>query len=397
MTSTEEQHSQTNTMPYHLWHNSMTSNLTIGGQTSVLVTSIGCLVVVNTYLKMLHETIKKLLNIVLIHNILTSGIVAALMTYMITTHAQDFMICSIWLMAGSNAFVTRFGMALMSFSRYHITWKISKCESTKKISKHMVIAMVVYGIFDYFILGPLSFFAAIHFDIPTAALSCAGGNTQGLPILPAFHITKTLIIIIFGITYDILIMKFLRKRNAQKEPGQSKLVVWKSGDRDHDLLVPVSATVTSVIACICSLGIAFMIMKGYLENDEESWKYVAFSASVMTNIDMIVMIGLTIRAAKLRKPKPKIPRRPMYYDNIIDPCMSRVDIIQFLTKGHKRHYSETSDSNQDVKQEGSSENHHELSQRNNDSRPKSRPTSPSNNHNLINVKPIIKQDTECHI
>ena len=69
MNSTDEQHSQTNTMPYHLWHNSMTSNLTIGGQTSVLVTSIGCLVVVNTYLKMLHETIKKLLNIVLIHNL----------------------------------------------------------------------------------------------------------------------------------------------------------------------------------------------------------------------------------------------------------------------------------------------------------------------------------------
>ena len=141
MNSTEE---RSQTMPYHLWHNSMTSNLTIGGQTSVLVTSIGCLVVVNTYLKMLHETIKKLLNIVLIHNILTSGIVAALMTYMMTTHSQDFMICSTWLLAGSNAFVTRFGMALMSFSRYHITWKISKCESTKKISKHMVIAMVFY-------------------------------------------------------------------------------------------------------------------------------------------------------------------------------------------------------------------------------------------------------------
>ena len=396
MNSTEGQNSQTNTMPYHLWHNSMTSNLTIGGQTSVLVTSIGCLVVVNTYLKMLHETIKKLLNIVLIHNILTSGIVAALMTYMMTTHSQDFMICSTWLLAGSNAFVTRFGMALMSFSRYHITWKISKCESTKKISKHMVIAMVFYGIFDYFTLGPLAFFASIHFGIPTAALSCAGRNTQGMPILPAFHLTKTLIIIVFGITYDILIMKFLRKRNAQKEPGQSKLVVWKSGDKDHDLLVPVSATVTSVIAGISSLGIAFMLVKGYVENDEESWKSMAFSASVMTNIDMIVMIGLTIRAAKLRKQKPKIPRRPMYYDNIIDPCMGRVDIIQFLTKGHKRH-SGTLDSYQDVEKEGSSKNHHELSERNNESQPESCPTSPSNKINLINVKPIIKQDTECHI
>ena len=387
MNSTEDQHHPT--MPYHLWHNSVTSNLTIGGQISVFVTSIGCLVVVKTYLKMLHETIKKLLNIVLIHSVLTSGMVMILMTYMMTTHSQDFTICSTWLLVGSNAFVTRFGMALMSFSRYHITWKISKCESTKNVSRSMMIAMVFYGIFDYFILGPLSFFAASYFGLPTAALSCAGSNTQGLPILPAFHFIKTLIIIIFGITYDILIMTFLRKRNAQKEPGQSKLVMWKSGDQDHDLLVPVSATVTSVIACICSLGIAFMIVKGYVENDEESWKYIAISASVMTNIDMIVMIGLTIRAAKLRKKKPQIPRRPMYYDN---PCLGRVDVIQFLTKGHKRH-SKTSDSYLDVEDKV----HGKTAERNNEFQIESCPAPSSNDHSLIKVKPIAKLETECHI
>ena len=134
MNSSEEKSFQERT--YLLWYDSITSYLNIGGQTSVLITSIGCIVIVNTYLKMLHETIKKLLNIVLLHNVLTASTVTSLMTYMMTSHSQDFMMCSIWLATGANVFVTRFGIALLSFLRYHISWKISKCETTKNVSKH---------------------------------------------------------------------------------------------------------------------------------------------------------------------------------------------------------------------------------------------------------------------
>ena len=371
--------------PNLLWYDSITSTLTIGGQITILVTSIGCLVIVNTYLKMLHETIKKLLNIVLFHNILTSSTVTSLMTYMMTSHSQDFMMCSIWLVTGANVFVTRFGIALMSFLRYHISWKISKCESTKNVSKLMIIIMVVYLVFEYFVLGPFSFFVTIFFDIPSAALSCAGKNTQGLPILPMFHVTKTLIIIIFGITYDIFIMKFLRKRNAQREPGQSKLVMWKSGDQDHDLLVPVSATVTSVIAGISSLGMAYMLVKGYVENDEESWKTMAFSASVMNNIDMIVMIGLTIRAAKLRNQKPNIPRRPIYYDKKVESSEGQVNVIQFLTKEHERLSKPTTFDYQDEQQRTPKQ------------QIESYPSTSSNNIRLIEVKPNLMHHDECYM
>ena len=301
-----------------------------------------------------------------------------------TTHSQDFMICSIWLVTGTNVFVTRFGIALMSFLRYHISWKISKCESTKNISKLMIIIMTNYLIFEYFVLGPLSFFVTIYFEIPSAALSCAGRNTQGLPILPMFHVSKTLIIIIFGIIYDIFIMKFLKKRNALNEPGQSKLVMWKSGDQDHDLLVPVSATVTSVIAGISSLGMAFMLVKGYVENDEETWKSMAFSASVMINIDMIVMIGLTIRAAKLRKQKPNIPMGPMYYDKKKESC-GQVNVIQFLTKEHERPTKPTTFNYQDEQKR--------ISNR----LIESYPSTSSKNIRLIDVKPNLKQDDECHM
>ena len=39
----------------------------------------------------------------------------------------------------------------------------------------------------------------------------------------------------------------MRKNNSHSEPAQAKLVPWKSGEKQYDLMVPVTATIASVI------------------------------------------------------------------------------------------------------------------------------------------------------
>ena len=110
-------------------------------------------------------------------------------------------------------------------------------------------------------------------------------------------------------------IQFLHKRNKRTEPGQAKLVPWKSagsnGDK-FDFLVPVSATITSMILGIIGVVFFTMLMKGHNEDYRETWKYSSLSTNMISMIQMPVMIGLTIRAAKHKKPGPVLPKGPKY-------------------------------------------------------------------------------------
>lgn len=82
-------------------------------------------------------------------------------------------------------------------------------------------------------------------------------------------------------------VKFLKKRNTHKEPGQAKLVPWKSGGEEYDYLVPVSATLTSItIELIGMIMMAFSV-KGHIEHELISWKITSIvffsSCSVCSN------------------------------------------------------------------------------------------------------------------
>ena len=306
----------TEVSPHLLWHDSISSTLTIGTPIVSLISSTCCLVVLNTHLKMLHNTFKTLLNIILIHNIILFAINISISIYILNYHDQSFIVCSIrHLTVAVPGYFIAFGIVLMSFLRYHIAWKIANQESTKNTIKYMIVLVILFLIFEYFNNGPLTFIAVIFFDMSTATSKCAGTANPGLPIFPIYHFTIVTLISIIGIRYDYLMIKFLKKRNTHKEPGQAKLVPWKSGGEQYDYLIPVSATLTSMTIELISIILMAFLVKGHIENKLVSWKITSIVFFCCGSIVMPIMILLTIRANKKKKVAPIIPKGPMYHDD----------------------------------------------------------------------------------
>ena len=82
------------------------------------------------------------------------------------------------------------------------------------------------------------------------------------PIMPIFQTIKVVLVLAIGIGYDTLLIRFLKKRNQSIGPGQVRLVPWKSsndsGNSDeNNILVPVSATIISLVGVFVCFGIAF--------------------------------------------------------------------------------------------------------------------------------------------
>ena len=302
--------------PHLLWHGSISSTLTIGTPIVSLLSSTCCLVVLNTHLKMLHNTFKTLLNIVLIHNIISFIVNISINIYILNYRDQSFIVCSIrHLTVAVPGYFIAFGIVLMSFLRYHIACKIANQESTKNTIKYMIILVILFLVFEYINIGPLTFVSVIFFDMSTATSKCAGTANPGLPVFPVYHFTIVTVIIMIGISYDYLMIRFLKKRNTHKEPGQAKLVPWKSGGEEYDYLVPVSATLTSMTIELISMILMAFLVKGHIENKLVSWKITSIVFFCCGSIVMPIMILLTIRANKKKKVAPIIPKGPMYHDD----------------------------------------------------------------------------------
>ena len=100
----------------------------------------------------------------------------------------------------------------------------------------------------------LGYLASLYLGIPSGASSCAGLTMENeLSVMPVFQIIKLVFVMAIGIVYDILMIRFLQKRKNSFGPGQVKLVPWKSSSdtsNDNNILVPVSATITTLVGVI---------------------------------------------------------------------------------------------------------------------------------------------------
>ena len=114
--------------------------------------------------------------------------------------------------------------------------------------------------------------------------------------------------------YDRKMVLFLRKKNNHIEPGQAKLVPWKSGGVQYDFMVPVVATITTVISGVVGVILGLVVFGSLVEDQFERWKYTAVFIQSISTIQMPIMILLTLRAAKHKKPGPAIPKGPMYHE-----------------------------------------------------------------------------------
>ena len=308
-------HTQIRSSPYLLWYDSWGSVLIFAGPIIALISSTGCLAILNTYLKTLHEIFKTLMNIILIHNILMYCITIGINSYIKINHCQTFILCSLRLITNRMPTnLTLFGIAFMSFLRYDIATKIKNCESIAK-TKCLVISLMIWSmILEFFSSGPAMFFVTIIFENASSAAACAGNFLEGKASLATLAFLKILVTLGIGIVYDRKMILFLHKQNTKNGPGQAKLVPWKSGVQSYNFLVPVSATITSMVTGIIGFVLSVMAVKGFGKSREESWKYLSFCTNMVCCLQMPIMIALTLRAANHKKPAPVIPRGPMFHE-----------------------------------------------------------------------------------
>ena len=115
---------------------------TIGPAIGV-VSSIGCIIFLNTYLKELHNTLKTLLNTLFIHNAITLTI--ALVIY----DPESFLPCFIRTLMITPAFtLTIMSVSVMSYMRHYITLKTQKGETIDEVKLKILVAYCYLGKLD---------------------------------------------------------------------------------------------------------------------------------------------------------------------------------------------------------------------------------------------------------
>ena len=134
-----------------LWHDSLASNLVFIGPIIALTCSMICIIILNTHLKMLNEIFKRVINIVLVYNIISFLITLAINSYIVINRSQTFILCSIRILSiMPTPFLNGFGITMMSFLRYHISNRIVNCESTRKTSCYVTTILIMFILFRWF-------------------------------------------------------------------------------------------------------------------------------------------------------------------------------------------------------------------------------------------------------
>ena len=107
-----------------------------------LVSSIGCLVVLNTYLKELHAELKKLLNILYANNAIVFGISCTVSGW------SDDYFCPGRVMTLLPPYtLTIVNLPILSYMRYYITMKTQKSEVIDKAWLQKIVTITYLGKF----------------------------------------------------------------------------------------------------------------------------------------------------------------------------------------------------------------------------------------------------------
>ena len=107
-----------------------------------LVSSIGCLVVLNTYLKELHAELKKLLNILYANNAIVFGISCTVSGW------SDDHFCPGRVMTLLPPYtLTIVNLPILSYMRYYITMKTQKSEAIDNAWLQKIVTITYLGKF----------------------------------------------------------------------------------------------------------------------------------------------------------------------------------------------------------------------------------------------------------
>ena len=289
-----------------------TQSIIIGfvGPSLIIVSSMSCFVILNTYLKKLHKCMKNFLITLSIHNFIFSLLSIAQILYIFFSESQNFVTCSIW----SQSWIpvstaTLNSLPILSFMRYHIA---SKTAENEAIDTDLMIKLVTMSFTIEHLMNIIWNLLSYYFQIPFWTRLCSMEENNGVMIFQAYAIIKLISIIAIGVGYDVFLMKFLKKQNKKLGPGQAKLIKWKSTkEQEYSFSIPISAAVVSMVSMVATVGMIFCIVVSFENTDYMGKAYFECCLS----IQMPLMLALTLKAAKHKKPLPKIPQKPMFHDD----------------------------------------------------------------------------------
>ena len=268
------------------------------------ITSAIALAILKKYLKNLNDIIKNIIFALSLQNLASSAISTIILLFWINTNE----ICTVLdILLVSNAHITIDTLALMSFTKFYLSWKTAKLEAIN------ILLLVGLTLFLYLFGYSIATFGSLVMFTPFKS-SCLDDTDKSEInwIAPFLNMIAAIPFIIVGLVYDVSLYFFLKKRNQiERDVGQAEIIPWKtSNDEEYKYTVPIGASaialVTGLIVCVVGTTIAL--------NNVKSFEMVLAIGYILPSILLIVMLGLTVRTAWNQNPKPCVQKKLWFHD-----------------------------------------------------------------------------------
>ena len=119
--------------------------------------------------------------------------------------------------------------------------------------------------------------------------------------------------VIVGISFDYMLVMFLKRRNKMSRAGnprQAKMIPWKTNFEEYDFLVPVSASVISVLVTIVVVAAILVIFQ-----NTPAFQNFNLLTAVMPSCLIVAQLALTMRVTKSARPPPIIKQQLNFHEH----------------------------------------------------------------------------------
>ena len=270
------------------------------------IVMICCIIVLVTFLQKLNHKLKMILIALCTHNAISFTVNAIL--FGINSSDMDEVTCSVMnILLKSVGDITIEHLALVSFIRYHLSSKTAKNENP---NIPLIIGLVTA---EYVIEYGFTILLAQATTTPFEVSCMQDSNLKPSGAILIIQGLKVGFILITGMSFDYMLVVFLRKRNQMSRGnlGQAKLIPWKTNFEEYDFLVPVSASVVSILV---TFGLSLPFIIGPFHDTPAFQFFNSFTVTI-TSCLIVAQLALTMRVTKSARPPPIIKRQLNFHDN----------------------------------------------------------------------------------
>ena len=268
--------------------------------------AVSSVIILRTYLKDLNEVVKNILTCLSIHMAMASIGAAAIMMFWNDDQEIEMKCSILHLLNVANIMTTIGNLAAVSFTKYYLASKTNKLEAINNCFIAGLIILVYIG-------GYLIAFVVIMSGMTSFESACIGNeDLEKVTDMSWLGVVVTIVSISIGLLYDFSLYAFLKKKNqVQLGVGQDRLVPWKSSnDEGYSYNVPIGASALSLGTAALTCILASVALVSY----SKLYAAALIGSYLMPSMILIVMVGITIKAAKSQKPKPAVPKLPQFHE-----------------------------------------------------------------------------------